>query len=521
MTTISDYQQALNETQRILGLKSNELGKAQSELAAKETEIQLLREKLRLLQHRQFGKSAESYVSEDQISLPGYPQITLPSPVASEEADDQAAKEDSASKEGQASGRKKSGRRPLCEDWPKVERVIDIPESQKTCSVHGVALEKIGEERSQSIEHVPESFKVLVTIRPKYLCPCCEEKKVSIAPVPLKLIPKSLMTPSLLTQIVIAKFVDHLPLYRQESIYSRAGLDLCRGTMAEWILKLGEALIPLTNLLQEKLLEGSYLSCDETPLRVLTDQGKRVKNLHYLWIRSRHKEFGQPIYLFEYASSRRAKVAKEILEGFKGYLQVDQYVGYDFAEKLEEIIRVGCFAHIRRKFHEAQKAMTNKSSIPGKVLSLIKKLYKIEEEVASLNESIRTERRKALAEPLLLELQTFLQDSQRKVPPQSATGKAISYTLNSWATLLPIYDDYRIKLDNNLTENAIRPVAVGRKNYLFCHSAEGAAAAARIYSLISTAKANGLNLREYFTRLIDQLPQAKSIEDFEALLPLA
>lgn len=512
MTTLSEYQAAFQQASSQLAEAQAAIAAQAAEMAAKEAELRILREKLRLLQFRQFGKSSERIDERLQTAL-GLPAVAPAVPPESAAADEEI--------QVAAHTKKKPGRKRLPAELPREEVVVDLPEQEKSCATHGVPLKKIGEERSESVEHIPQSFKIRVTIRPKYLCPCCEEKKVATAPLSPRLIPKGIATPSLLAHLVLSKFVDHLPLYRQEAIYSREGFTLSRGTMAEWIVRLGEALIPLTNLLQDKLLAGDYLSCDETLIRVLTDNGKKVENLHYLWIRSRPAAFGRPIYLFEYASSRRTAVAREILEGFRGYLQVDQYVAYDFTEKIAAITRVGCFAHVRRKFFEAQKASIHKGSVPGKALALIGKLYRIEKEVAPLAEESRTRERKERAEPVLTELHTFLEDNRRKIPPQSPTGKAISYTLNAWAELRAVYSDHRIRLDNNLTENAIRPVAVGRKNYLFCQSAEGAAAAARIYSVIATAKANGLDLREYLIRLIDGLPRAESVEDYEALLPLA
>lgn len=497
MTTLNEYKIAYNQ--------------AQSMIAHQESEILLLREKIHLLQHRQFGKSAEGLSSEVQELL-----FTLP-----ESTQAALSAESSSQIEVKAHTKMKPGRKGLPKDLPREALIIDLPESEKFCTIHQTALKKIGDERSESLKFTPATYTSLETIRPKYLCECCDEKKVLIAPVPERLIPRSIVTPELLTHIALSKFCDHLPLYRQESVFLRDGITISRTSMAMWVIKLGEALLPIMNLLQEKLMEGEYLSCDETPLRVLTEDGKPVKNLHYLWVRGRPPEFGKPIYLFEYANSRRAEVAKEILAEFRGYLQVDQYVAYDSAVKKYNLIKIGCFAHVRRKFHEAAKVMKGKASIPGRALALIAKIYKINDEVNLLPVEVRTLERKSRSAPFMTELKAFIEESRRKVPPQSAIGKAITYTLNAWAFLENVFLDYRIRLDNNLTENSIRPVAIGRKNYLFCQSPEGATASARIYSLLATAKANGLDLRSYLQNLIDKLPKAKTIDDYEALLPLA
>jgi len=502
MTTIAEYNAALEKTKA-----ENVLLEKQRE--SLELENRLLREKIHLLQYRQFGKSAEGLSSEVQELLFAVPEVLAP------EIDTEAEIE------VKAHTKKKPGRKGLPKDLPREEIIIDLPEQEKICSIHNSPLKKIGDERSEALKFTPATYKILETVRPKYLCECCEEKKVFIAPVPEKLIPRSIVTPELLAHITLSKFCDHLPLYRQESIFLRDGIDISRTSMASWLVKLGEAFVPLMNLLQEKLIAGDYISCDETPLRVLTEDGKPVKSLHYLWVRGRPPEFGKPIYIFEYANSRRAEVAKEILEDFAGYLQVDQYIAYDSAVKKYNLIKVGCFAHVRRKFHEAEKVMKGKASIPGRALALIAKIYKIKDEVLKLPEEVRTFERKTRSAPLMAELKLFIEDARRKVPPQSAIGKAITYTINAWEYLENIFLDHRIKLDNNLTENSIRPIAIGRKNYLFCYSKEGAEASARIYSLLATAKANGLDLKSYMVKLIDQLPKAKTIDDYEALLPLA
>jgi transposase len=234
VTTIPEYQKALIEANKT---------------------IEFLREKIHLLQYRQFGKSAEGLSADVQELLFTPPEVTVPTSSQAEEV------------EVKAHTKKKPGRRGLPEDLPREEVTIDLPESEKTCSIHQTPLKKIGDERSEALKFTPATYKILETIRPKYLCECCEEKKVFIAPVPEKLIPRSIVTPELLAHITLSKFCDHLPLYRQEAIFLRDGIEISRTSMAMWIIRLGEALLPLINLLQEKLIEGEYLSCDETPLR--------------------------------------------------------------------------------------------------------------------------------------------------------------------------------------------------------------------------------------------------------------
>lgn len=480
-------------------------------------ENNLLLEKIRLLQTRQFGKSSESLYSNQMLfSEAGQEKRQEQEPVAQSE-------EDLIKVEGHT--KKKPGRKGIVDNLPREERIIDLPTDQKICSIHpGTELVQMGAESSESIEYIPSSSKVIVTVRPKYICPCCKQAKdnpeIKIAELPARMIPQSIASPSLLTQIVISKFVDHLPLYRQQTIFLRDGIELSRTTMGEWIFKIADGLQPILNLLEERTLQSHCLSCDETPIRVLTEDGKPIKSLHYFWLRGTSSEFGVPIYLFEYANTRGAVVAKKLLDNFEGFLQVDEYPGYNFSEKTGKIIRIGCWAHVKRKYFEIWKSSKTKSPILGKMLSLISKLYAGDKEAQKEPPDRRTKFRQEKLGPIYDQIHAMLKDEYQKILPQSGTGKAIAYTLNAWEHLENILKDHRLKLDNNFAENAIRPLALGRKNYLFCATNEGARASAALYSILATAKANGLNIREYLNLLFEKLPQAKSLEDFEALLPI-
>ncbi len=500
----------------------NQLDQLKKETQTQESEIKRLRQHIQLLQYRHFGKKSEQV--KEQFSWSELLDSAVNADVA-ESSDTAATDEETIEVKGYSKA--KGGRKGLSPLLPREEVVIDLPADEKRCKIHGIDLKQVGDERSETLDYVPASAKVIVTIRPKYICPCCakelDKTEFHIAKKPKQLIERGIATPSLLTHIVMSKMIDSLPLYRQESIFERIGVELSRGTMAEWMIALGKALQPLINLLNEELVAGEYISCDETRLRVLTEQGKPVDNLHYLWVRYRPPTFGKPICVFDYANSRRAQVAKELLEEFTGYLQVDGYVGYAFTDKIVRIIRLACLAHIRRKFFEAAKVSGKKEQISNRVLAMIKKLYRFDkearDETLNMTTDERTAYRRKLSDETLTELESYLIESQRKVPPKSATGKAISYAINQWALFKRVYDDIRLPLDNNGVENKIRPIALGRKNYLFCATDEGASAAANIYSIIATATANGKDVSQYLKLVIEKLPQAESLADLEALLP--
>lgn len=410
----------------------------------------------------------------------------------------------------------RGGRKPLPEHLPREDVVIALSEEERRCPHDANHLmKKIGEEVSEKLDIVPAKFKVIRTIREKYACGDCEEG-VKMAPIPAQILPKSNAAPGLLAYLVTAKYVDAMPLYRLEKSFQRIGVDLPRITMARWLLGLAEALTPLINLLTEELLASSYLHADETRIQVLKENGRPAQSLSYMWVLAR--DGPQPIVLYEYHPSRSGEVARRLLEEFHGYLQVDGYDGYNAVCAREDVIRVGCWAHVRRKFVEALKA-NPKAVLAEETLTRIRELYAIEIELhGKSHDQIRTGR-KEKAEPILAELRTLCTETLSKIPPQSLTGKALAYLDHEWLHLIRYLDDGRLSIDNNYIENAIRPFALGRKNWLFADTVAGAQASATLYSLIETAKRNGREPFAYLRFIFQMLPLATNIDDIETLLP--
>ncbi len=496
-------------------------------LRAEQAENERLREQLRLYLWKRFGPSSERS-NQDQLQL--FNESELLAGGDADEAEfftatdaEPPAIDNPTLESADTATRRRRGRRPL-PAWMERRRVVhDLPDLEKFCPQDGAPLEQIGEESSEQLEYLPPTVRVIQNIRPKYACPKCENG-VRIAPPPPQPIPKSMASPSLLAQIAVAKYCDALPLYRQEAIWERVGVDLSRTTMANWMIALGRLAQPVINLLNDDLLAYDIVRCDETPLQVLKESGKTAQSQSFLWGRLGGPR-ERPILLFEYDPTRGGAVAERLLEGFEGFVQVDGYSGYNAACANSKVIRVGCMAHVRRKFDEALKAQAGaKKAKKGKTkahqgMAFIQKLYRIEREIRGQDPPARKAAREQQATPLLTALKAWLDRSKGDVPPTSLIGRAIAYALGQWESLLRYVEDGRLEIDNNLMENAIRPFAIGKKNWLFSDTVHGAEASANLYSLIQTARANNLEPYGYLRHLFTELPKATTAAEIERLLP--
>jgi transposase len=484
----------------------------QKQLAQKDTQLIALQEKLNLLLAKRFGPSSEK-TDNRQLGLFNEAEAAVDT-----EQDEEPVEQ---TLNVPAHTRKKHGRRPLPDYIEREEVLHDLPESEKICPHDGTALERIGEEISEQLDVIPAKVRVLRHIRPKYACPCCRTG-IKTAPMPPQPIPRSIASPGLLAHVATAKYVDALPLYRLEDILKRAGIDLPRATLANWMMKLGELIIPLINLLHDNLLEHGIVQMDETTVQVLKEKDKTPSSKSYMWVQ-RGGPPDKPVLLFDYDPSRSGAVPLRLLEGYRGFVQCDGYEGYSAVGKREGVVLVGCWAHARRKFDEAIKAQGKKGKAKAgratKGLAFIQKLYRIEKLAKELTPEERKAMRQAQAVPLLEEIRTWLDKSLPDVPPQSAVGKALHYLHGQWEKLVRYTEDGRLDIDNNAAERVIRPFVIGRNNWLFSDTVRGAEASARLYSLIATAKANGHEPYRYLCHVFKELPAATSVEDFEALLP--
>ncbi len=496
------------------------------DLAAKQSTIEQQAERLafleewnRLLRSQRFGARSEK-IPPEQGRLFNEAELEAPK-------DDNSGPIE-AEIEVPAYTRRKRGRRPLPDFLPVEEHLHDLPEAEKVCGTDAShRLVEISRETSDQLKFIPATVAIVRHIRPKYACPTCKDG-VRIAPMPKLPIPKSIATPSLLAHVATSKYVDALPLYRQEKIFARLGVDLSRGTLAGWMLKMGELVEPLVERIRDEIRRGSFVQADETPFQVLKEAGKSAQSQSYLWV-LRGGEPEHPLLYYEYDPSRSAEVPKRLLRGFQGFLQTDGYEGYTALGAEPGIVHVGCWAHTRRKFDEALRGQgkskrigskwTAKASRARQALSQIQALYRIERELKDASTEQRYAERQVRSKPLLEKLREWLDGSIDSVPPQSLTGKALHYMDGQWPKLIRVLDDGRIPLDTNLVENAIRPFVVGRKNWLFADTVAGARASANLYGLIETAKANGIEPGRYLAHLFEVLPTVDSADQLQALLP--
>lgn len=413
----------------------------------------------------------------------------------------------------------KPGRKPLPAELPRIRIEHDLPEAAKRCAC-GCERTLIGEETSEQLDIIPAKVRVLVHVRKKYACKQCESG-ITTAPLPPQPIPKSNVSPGLLAHIAVSKYQDALPLYRQEAVLNRVGVEIPRNTLAQWMIKAGRLLQPILNLLEEQLLAYPVMHCDETTVQILKEPDKRATSKSYMWVRVGGPPT-QPIRLFHYADSRGGAVASNLLEGYQGYLQTDDYAGYNAVAAGSAITQLGCWAHARRKFVEAQRATGDKSRKAGKAemaISLIGKLYAIEKNIKELKPEVKYQVRQQEAVPQLQKIRAWLDNSLHSTLPKGLLGKALSYLDKNWSKLIVYTQDGRLSIDNNVAENAIRPFVIGRKNWLFSASVPGAQASANLYGLIETAKANRQEPYAYLRHVFTELPKAANIEQIEALLP--
>jgi len=435
------------------------------------------------------------------------------------------------------SSKKRGSRKPLPDSLPRTQNRIDLSEEEKQCSC-GALLECIGQEVSEKLNIIPARVEVLQTIRPQYTCRRCENldgnpdhhsSPIRVAPLPPQLLGKAQVTEASLAHFITAKLVDALPFYRQEQQWKRSGVKLSRSKLSQWMIQVSERLKTIHLILKEEVLKQHLIQIDESTIQVLKEPGRKAKNKSYIWVMKGYGKASAGLFYYHYDPHRSGEVAQELLDSFEGVVQSDGYVGYDFLHGKNTSIdaHAGCWAHARRKFIEVEKSLSpvqkkEEGLLYQKALKFIAQLYgvdqKLRQQQVSSEERVRL--RQQQTQKTIDEFDQWLTHHQPLVPPKSLLGKAINYTLNQWKRLT-VFLKHPVELDNNGVENAIRPLAVGRKNYLFADRPEGATALARLYSLIETAKAHEWNPYEYLKFLFEALPQTndQDKEALKALLP--
>jgi transposase len=418
--------------------------------------------------------------------------------------------------------RKKRGRKPLDPNLPREIVRHELPESERVCAHDGSALVEIGVEISEQLDIVPQQVRIIQHQRVKYACPCCDES-LKVTPAPVRIIPKGLLTESALAWVVTAKYMDALPLYRQAALLSRFGGDLSRATLAASIVKVGEAVQPIINLLRDHLLDADLIHGDETVVQVLKEPGRAAQTKSYLWAQVTGS--GPPIRLFGYAPGRGGHHASILYAGSRrgAALMSDGYEVYGGIAEANGFTHLGCWAHCRRYFVEAEAVIPKAARTPDQpatqFITAIGELYAVESKAKDKSIAERQRLRDELSRPILARIKAMLLKHLHAVVPGSLLGKALHYLSVQWPKLIRYVDNGTWPIDNNLCENAIRPFVIGRRNWLFADTVAGAYASANLYSLVETCKANGIDPYAYLVSLFSKLPAAQTADDFEALLP--
>ena len=474
-----------------------------------EQEIQRLNEIVRDLQRSKFGKKSERWESSEQLVFnEAEVESRNPDPLGEdEESDDSVAVKAHIKK-------KRGHRRALPADLEREEITLELPESERF-NDDGTPLKIIGYEISEKLSYEPSKTKVIVYRRAKYGVDSGDYVKT--APPVASIIPKGIATAELLASVVIEKYGYGMPLYRQEYKFDQMGVDITRQTMARWVVKSSEACMPVWNVLCDRLLDSFYISCDETQTQVLKEAGRKPESKSWMWVRCKPSGKNK-IVLFDYDPHRSAEVAKKLLSEFKGFLQVDGFGSYNVLEKDIELVRIGCNMHGRRYF---EKAMTVGAK-PGQTLAEVamkfyKRLYDHEEEIRELPQDERHRLRQEIQDPIWTEFKNWADKNHTKVPPKSKIGEAFKYFRSEYQYLTGYLKDGRLEMDNGFAERAIRKFAIGRNNWMFADTEAGAHASAMFYSLLCTAKVNDVNIFEAMKYLFNEIPKAKSIEDYEHL----
>jgi transposase len=465
------------------------------ELDAAHREIDVLRHRLDRLCRHVFGRRSEKGVPEGQglLALPG-----AAGPIAPDTSDEDAPSE-SEVPASPARRKKHRGRRRLPEELPR-ER-IEIPARPEDVHCRQCAGEKvrIRDERTEGLDYQPASFVIREYVRGVYVCPGCEGA-VSQPPLPARPIEKGRPEPGLLAHVVASKYADHLPLYRLEQIFARHGVLVTRRTLAEWNGAVADLLAPLvTQGLRVQLLASPWIQCDDTTIDVQVDDRKPNIREGHLW--AYRGMGGEVVYDFTWA--RNGEGPERMLTEYRGYLQADAAPAYDgLFERHAEIIEVGCWAHARRYFKDV---VASAATVAVPMLMLIRELYAIERAAAELEADARRARRQERAVPLLERIRKWLKELQPTVLPKSPLAEAIGYVLGNWTALTRYTEDGRLKIDNNGAERAIKPVVLGRKNWLFCGSEAAAHRAAVLLSLVQTCKHVGVDPFVYLRDVIDRV----------------
>lgn len=492
--------------------RCSSLEKQNAEMSGK---LKWFEEQFRLSQQRRFGSSSEQ-TNPDQLQLFNEAEVEA-EPLLAEPTIETITYR-----------RKKTRghRETMLENLPTETVEYRLSEEERVCLCCTGVLHEMSTEVRQELKIIPAEVKVVKHVRYVYACRHCDREEINTpivtATAPASVFPKSLASPSIMAYIMSQKYVESMPLYRQEQQFARFGVALSRQTLANWMLHgANKWLTILYDRMYSYLMKEEILHADETTLQVLHEPNRKATSTSYLWLYRTGRE-GPANILYEYQQTRAGNHPKNFLSEFKGYLQVDGYAGY---HKVTDVTLVGCWAHARRKFDEALKALPpslKSAPVAAKEgLDFCNQLFAIERDLKEATIECRYETRLKRSQPVLDAFSEWLQIQKVKVLPKSALGQAIKYCLNQWDKLIVFLQDGRLEVDNNRSERSIKPFVIGRKNWMFANTPKGAQASAITYSIVETAKENGLNPFLYLTYLFEKLPNmdTQDMHSLDQLLP--
>ncbi len=495
----------LDALHRIIAGLTGELAAAKAGLVAKTLEIETLKVQIARLRRQQFGRSSEKL--DRQIEQLELVLEDLEAGAAADQPDSAAAADTAADATAAEPGtRRPGGRRPLPAHLPRRE-VVHAGDC--SCPACGGVLRQVGEDVTEILDYLPGRFEVIRHVRPAFSCRTCEG--MVQAPMPSLPITRGQPGPGLLAHVLVSKYCDHLPLYRQSGIYARDGVELDRATLADWVGKMAALLHPLVGALQRHVLAADRLHADDTPVPVLAPGTGKTKTGR-LWVYLRderpHGGTAPPAVFYRYSPDRKGEHPRAHLAGFSGFLQADGYAGFgplyeDADGKPAAVTEVACWAHVRRKIHDVHLATA--SPLAAEALERIGALFGIERQVSGKPPDERRRARQVQARPLLDDLAVFLDTALAKISGKSELAAAIRYARSRWAALCRYLDDGRLDMTNNAAERAIRPLTLGRKDWIFAGADAGGDRAAAIYTLVETAKLNGLDPEAYLRDVIGRI----------------
>ena len=502
---LSMRSEQLGATSEQLSTTSEQLSTVSKQLTRTQRDYEFLLARFRARMRKIFGASAER-LHPDQLLMAFGDLEALAAEVAPDPVKPEACEAPDAEDAARAPKKRGGGRRgvkTLPKDLERVLVLSDLSKEDQSCRDCAKPMTRIGEDVREELDYVPASLVIKVHVRPKYACPHCHSGVHSAAPAP-QVIPKALAGVGLLTQVLVSKYVDHLPLHRQEAIFARHGVELSRSTMCDWIEGLCDRLASLRPHLERGVLDFDLIHSDDTRLLCLDDAQGRGKHRAALWVYKSERAT-----LFDLRPDRSHEGPSKMLMEWKGFLVSDAYSGYAELHRSGRVVEVGCMAHARRKYFEALPKAPEDAS---RMLAWIQRLYRIEKEAreSGLDADARQRLRQEKSRPIVDAMKSGLDDIATRALPRSLLGEAVTYMQNQWVALTRFVDNGRLPIDNMEAERAIRGVAVGRKNWLFAGSFKGGERAALIYSLIETCRQHGVDPFAYFRDVLGRLPVTAS-----------